>query len=82
MIDSKVSFTAYLDYCNAEDEVSRENALGRHIESVRAHIKELSRKDYSHGLSKGDKESLKYVINNGEKTIFLQVVLGKLGNHL
>ena len=62
VIDSKVSFTAYLDYCNAEDEVSRENALGRHIESVRAHIKELSRKDYSHGLSKGDKESLKYVI--------------------
>ncbi len=62
VIDSKVSFTAYLDYCNAEDEVCREGALGRHIESVRAHIKELSRKDYSHGLSKGNKESLKYVI--------------------
>ena len=62
VIDSKVSFTAYLDYCNAEDELSRNSALSRHIESVRAHIKELSRKDYSHGLSKSDKESLKYVI--------------------
>lgn len=62
VIDSKVSFTAYLDYCNAEDDAARENALGRHIESVRAHIKELSRKDYSHGLAKTDKESLKYVI--------------------
>lgn len=62
VIDSKVSFTAYLDYCNAEDELSRNSALSRHIESVRAHIKELSRKDYSRGLSKSDKESLKYVI--------------------
>ena len=62
VIDSKVSFTAYLDYCNAEDDSARENALLRHIESVRSHIKELSRKDYSRGLAKGDKESLKYVI--------------------
>lgn len=62
VIDSKVSFTAYLDYCNATDDSARENALSRHIESVRNHIKELSRKDYSRGLVKGEKESLKYVI--------------------
>lgn len=62
VIDSKVSFTAYLDYCNAEDDICREGALARHIESVRAHIKELSRKSYSQGLAKGDRESLKYVI--------------------
>lgn len=62
VIDSKVSFTAYLDYCNAEDDTCREGALARHIESVRNHIKELSRKSYSQGLAKGDRESLKYVI--------------------
>ncbi len=62
VIDSKVSFTAYLDYCNAEDDAGREGALVRHIESVRTHIKELSRKSYSQGLAKGDRESLKYVI--------------------
>ena len=46
VIDSKVSLTAYLDYTRAETDVERTSAMARHIESIRQHIKELSRKEY------------------------------------
>jgi DNA recombination protein RmuC len=46
IIDSKVSLTAYLDYTRAETEAERASAMARHIESIRQHIKELSRKEY------------------------------------
>lgn len=46
IIDSKVSLTAYLDYTRAENDAERSAAMARHIESIRQHIKELSRKEY------------------------------------
>lgn len=46
IIDSKVSLTAYEEYCNAPDEERRE-ALKRHVASVRAQVNRLSSKHYS-----------------------------------
>ncbi len=46
VVDSKVSLTAYEEYSNADNEVAREAAITRHLDSVRAHIKELSEKNY------------------------------------
>ncbi|WP_341502491.1 DNA recombination protein RmuC [Gallaecimonas sp. GXIMD4217] len=46
IIDSKVSLNDYLAYVQAEDEVSRQGALNRHIQAVRNHIRGLSDKDY------------------------------------
>jgi len=46
ILDSKVSLTAYNDYVNAETDEARKAALGRHMESVRRHIKELAEKNY------------------------------------
>ena len=46
IIDSKVSLTAYLDYTRAENDADRTSAMTRHVESIRQHIKELSRKEY------------------------------------
>ena len=46
IIDSKVSLTAYEAYYNAEDEVSKNAALKKHVESIRKHFAELSGKDY------------------------------------
>ncbi len=46
IVDSKVSLTAYLDYTRAENAADRTSAMARHIESIRQHIKELSRKEY------------------------------------
>jgi DNA recombination protein RmuC len=46
VIDSKVSLTAFTDYCNAEDVQSQRTLLAGHLASVRKHIKELSEKSY------------------------------------
>ena len=48
IIDAKVSLTAYEAYANSETELAREAALKRHLDSVRAHIRELSEKNYQH----------------------------------
>ena len=46
IIDSKVSLVHYERYCNSDDSAVREQALKEHINSVRAHIKGLSIKNY------------------------------------
>jgi DNA recombination protein RmuC len=46
VVDSKVSLTAYEAYCSAEDDLARKRELGRHIESLRSHVKGLADKNY------------------------------------
>lgn len=53
IIDSKMSFKAFEDYHNAENDVERHDALTRHIASVRQHVNELSRKNYSAYIKEG-----------------------------
>ena len=61
IIDSKMSFTAFIDYQNATSDDERNDALRRHLNSMRSHVNELARKDYSHHLcSKG--HALDFVI--------------------
>ena len=62
VIDSKVSLTAYVDYMNAEDEAQRREACARHVKSVKAHVEELARKDYSGYLAKSGREAVDFVI--------------------
>ena len=53
IIDSKMSFKAFEDYHNAETDEQRQDALMRHIASVRQHVMELSRKNYNAYIKEG-----------------------------
>ncbi len=46
IIDAKVSLTAYEEYARADDDALRAQALKRHLESLRAHIRGLSARNY------------------------------------
>ncbi|MBC9910885.1 DNA recombination protein RmuC [Chitinophaga varians] len=46
VIDSKVSLKAYEQYCSATEEPERQQALKLHVQSVKNHVNELSRKAY------------------------------------
>lgn len=61
IIDSKVSLTAFVDYCNASDEAEKAFAMKRHLQSLRNHCKELQKKNYSSYI-KAPRVSLNYVI--------------------
>lgn len=61
IIDSKMSFTAFVDYMNAEDEASRNEALRRHLASMRQHVRELAQKQYFR-YAKSDKGRLDFVL--------------------
>jgi DNA recombination protein RmuC len=52
VIDAKVSLVAYEAHANAEADAQRDLAAKRHLESVRAHIRELAEKNYQqlHGV--------------------------------
>lgn len=47
IIDAKVSLTAYAEFHEATGEEARNSALKRHLDSVKNHIEELYRRDYS-----------------------------------
>ena len=53
IIDSKMSFKAYIDYKSATTDEERTVALRAHLDSVKKHVCELSRKNYSKYLSNG-----------------------------
>ncbi|QNF34586.1 DNA recombination protein RmuC [Adhaeribacter swui] len=46
IIDSKVSLNAYDAYCNCDDEAMQLAHLNSHIQSIRTHFLELSKKEY------------------------------------
>lgn len=54
VIDSKMSFTAYVKYQNATSDEEKSIALKEHIASVRKHVNELSRKEYARFLERGN----------------------------
>jgi DNA recombination protein RmuC len=50
IIDSKVSLMAYDAYCNCDDEALQLLHLNSHLQSIRSHFVELSKKEYHHLL--------------------------------
>ncbi len=53
IIDSKMSFTAFERYHNSDSEEDRRIALQQHILSMRNHVNELAKKNYSKYIKEG-----------------------------
>jgi len=75
IIDSKMSLKAFEDYHNAETDAARQDALARHIASVRQHVTELSQKNYSSYLREG-RGKLDFVLMYVFSESALQLALG------
>ena len=61
IVDSKVSLVAYERYVNADSAEEKERYLQDHIKSVRQHVNELARKDYSKYIKNG-RDAVDFVI--------------------
>lgn len=53
IIDSKMSFTAFERFHNAQSDEEKQLTLQQHIASMRSHVNELSRKNYSKYIKEG-----------------------------
>lgn len=62
IIDSKVSLTAYLEWCEAETEEERNAAAKRHIQSIKSHIKEIVTKSYAQYHKASRRETIDCVV--------------------
>ena len=65
IIDSKVSLTAYSGYMAADDTEEQNRQRKLHLQSVRTHIEELSRKDYSRYDSKAPDFVMMFIPTEG-----------------
>lgn len=61
IVDSKVSMTAFMDYVACDDVEQRKLLLKNHIESLKKHVDELSKKKYT-SYVKAPRETVDFVI--------------------
>ena len=65
IIDSKVSFRAYVDYVNATDEKTQQEKLREHAASVKKHVDELATKSYQDYVRKSGDFVMMFIPNEG-----------------
>lgn len=73
IVDSKVSLTAFVDYCNAEDENVRIVAGKKHLQSVYAHIDELHAKMYQNNLKGAADYVMMFIPNESAYIVAVQL---------
>ena len=63
VVDVKTPLDAYLDAVSAQSEEEREQAFGRHLQQVRAHVRQLSSKEYWRAFSKTPEFVIMFIPN-------------------
>lgn len=72
IIDSKVSLTAYAAYTSTDDKEEQARLLKAHLQSIRTHIDELGRKDYSHYDTKAPDFVMMFIPTEGAYLLALR----------
>ena len=72
VIDSKVSLTGFTHYVNATTDAEREQAEKENLESIKNHIKELVRKNYTKLVKGAVPYVLMFIPNEGSYILALQ----------
>lgn len=65
VIDAKTSLTAYVDFQQQTDEQRRAELLRQHLKSVRSHVDELARADYSRYVENSADFMIMFIPNEG-----------------
>lgn len=65
IVDSKASLSAYLDFCDADTEPQANEAMKRHIASVKKHIDELEARKYHKSIKNAAEHVLMFIPNDG-----------------
>lgn len=65
IIDSKVSLTAFAEYCAEEDADRRKKLVREHLASVKRHIDELAAKKYQNNISGSADHVMMFIPNEG-----------------
>lgn len=65
IIDAKTSLSAYLDFCDAAGEQEANEAIKRHIVSVKKHVDELSSRNYPKSIKDSAEHVLMFIPNDG-----------------
>lgn len=78
VIDSKVSLTAFMDLAECDDEDRRKLLSHRHVQSIRNHINELSRKNYQNLTGEAGTDFVMMFIPNEPAYIEAMRLDGKL----
>lgn len=72
IIDAKTSTKAYLEYLEAEDELTQKLKLKEHIDSVTKHYKELAAKHYSKKVKDSASYVLMFIPNEGSYLLAME----------
>ena len=65
IIDSKVSLSAYVDFCASDDENTRKISLNKHLTSVKKHIDELKDCKYQKAINNSADFVMMFIPNEG-----------------
>lgn len=76
IIDSKVSLTAYVAWCETDDKNIRRDHERKHLASVKSHINELGAKQYQKTLRGAVEQILMFIPNEGAYRLACEVDSG------
>lgn len=65
IVDSKASLSAYLEFCENNDNDLRTQALKKHVTSIKRHIDELAERNYPKTIDTALEQTLMFIPNDG-----------------